>query len=134
MMHADILSIPSLTLAYIGDAVYELYVRRHLIESGMTDVNELHKKAVKYVSAISQSRFLLAMHDMLTEEEGDVIRRGRNAKINTKPSSCDLQDYKRATALEALIGYLYMSGRMDRIKVIMESIFENQVRHITDCK
>ncbi len=124
MTDVEARSIPSLALAYLGDSVYEVYVRRHLILSGMTDVNKLHREAVGYVSAVSQSQFLQAIGGQLTAEERDVVRRGRNARINTKPQSCGLQDYKRATSLEALIGYLYMTGRTGRIEEIMKSIFE----------
>ncbi|MDI6601269.1 MAG: ribonuclease III domain-containing protein [Thermoanaerobacteraceae bacterium] len=117
-------SVPSLVLAYLGDSIYEFYVRKYLISSCLTDVNKLHREAVKYVNAVSQSKFLLKLEEFLTEEEKDVVRRGRNAKINTKPQYCDLQDYKRATALEALIGYLYLTGKISRIEEIMEKVIK----------
>ncbi|TZE82696.1 Mini-ribonuclease 3 [Calorimonas adulescens] len=114
--------IPSLALAYLGDSIYEVFIRKYLISEGIMDVNTLHKETVKYVNAVSQAVFLSKLEGFLTEEEMDVVRRGRNAKINTKPQNCDIQDYKRATALEALIGYLFINERLDRIDEIMKKI------------
>lgn len=112
----------SLVLAYIGDAVYELYIRKYLIEKGICKVNDLQKEAIKYVSAVNQSKYLNKITNMLNQDELDIINRARNHKNNHKPKSTDIITYKYATGLEALIGYLYMSNDEERIKLIMEKI------------
>lgn len=109
-----------LVLAYIGDAVYELYVREHLIAGGNMPVNRLHKLSKGFVSAEAQSEFMKVLEPMLSEEEEAVFKRGRNAKSYTSPKHAELIDYRRATGLEALIGYLYLSGRQERIDEIMK--------------
>lgn len=107
--------LPSLALAYIGDSVYELAVRQYLLSQGAVKVNQLHKKAVRYVRAGSQAKALFALEGNLTEEEIAVVRRGRNAKSATLPKNADIMEYRHATALEALIGYLYLQGNTDRM-------------------
>ncbi|GAB6158615.1 ribonuclease III domain-containing protein [Desulfotomaculum varum] len=111
--------IPSLVLAYLGDAVYELAVRRFLIAQGVTKVNRLHREAVKYVRAGAQARALFALEDKLSEQELAVIRRGRNAKSGVPPKGADVVEYRHATALEALLGYLYLQGNGERINEII---------------
>lgn len=121
--------LPSLVLAYIGDAVYELAVRRYLVTQGSVKVNQLHKGAVRYVRAGAQARALFALEEKLTEEETAVVRRGRNAKSATLPKNADIMEYRQATALEALIGYLYLQGQQERmmeiINVVIEAINRN---------
>ncbi len=116
-------------LAYLGDTIYENYVRRFLINQNVSKVNDLQKAAVKYVSAVSQAKFLNNMLDsnFFTEEEINVIKRSRNYKSKSHPKNCDIITYKYATALEALIGYLSLSDREERIKEIMGNIFYEQV-------
>ncbi len=115
-------------LAYLGDTIYENSVRRFLINQNISKVNDLQKAAVKYVSAINQSRFLINMlsNNFFSEEEINVIKRARNYKSKSHPKNCDIVTYKYATALEALIGYLSLLDKQDRIKEIMEYIFYEQ--------
>ena len=111
-------------LAYIGDAVYELEIRKYLIESGSMKVNTLDKVAVNYVSAVSQSKILDNLIDkkILTEEELNCVTRARNYKPHSKPRYVDIKTYKKATALEALFGMLYLHDNKKRINEIMKEI------------
>lgn len=111
--------LPPLALAYIGDAVYELAVRRFLLVDGTVRVNQLHRRAIKYVCAGAQAKVLFALEDELTEEEKDVVRRGRNAKSMHVPKGAELMEYKHSTAFESLIGYLYLKGDKDRLNEIL---------------
>lgn len=113
-----------LVLAYLGDAIYELYIRKFLINKNLNKVNDLQKEAIKYVSAKAQASFLNIILDknILVEDEIDIIKRARNAKSLSHPKSVSILTYKHATALEALIGYLYMIKKDDRIKLIMNEI------------
>ncbi len=113
-------SLPALVLAYLGDAVYELYVRRYLISCGYTRVDELHKQAVKLVNAETQALVLHALTGTLSEDEAAVVRRGRNAKSGSAPKNISMADYRHGTAFESLIGYLYLSGRTDRLDEIFK--------------
>ena len=99
-----------LTFAYLGDSVFELYVREMLIKRGIVKINLLQKEAVKYVSAVGQVVFLeyLINHNVLTELELDIVKRGRNAKVYSHPKNTDIVTYKWATAFECLFGYLYL--------------------------
>ena len=108
------------TLAYIGDVVYELYIREHVIENSREQVNKLHKKTIKYVSAKAQAKVVANLENQLTGEEKDIIRRGRNAEANTVPTNTAVVTYKRATGFEALIGFLYLEKREERLKDIIE--------------
>ncbi|PKM41700.1 MAG: ribonuclease III [Firmicutes bacterium HGW-Firmicutes-8] len=114
-------SLPALVLAYLGDAVYELYVRKFLIAQGYTRVNELHKQAVKFVNAETQANVLHAISDALSEEESAVVRRGRNAKSGSAPKNISMTHYRHGTGFETLIGYLYLSDREDRIDDIFDT-------------
>lgn len=113
-----------LVLAYLGDTVYENYVRKFLIKSGIGNVNDLQKKAISYVSASSQAKFVTKMLDVnfLTDEEVDVFKRARNYKTTSHPKSCDIITYKFATGLEAVIGYLELENKRERINEIMKFI------------
>ena len=121
----DLFTINIITLAYLGDAIYEVYVREHLISTGVSMVDELQKEAIKYVSAKSQSRILtnLINNDYLTEEEKDIVKRGRNYKRNTHPKNTDIITYKLSTGFEALIGYLYLNNQKDRLNELMMIVF-----------
>ncbi len=121
----DLFTINIITLAYLGDAIYEVYVREHLISIGVEMVDELQKEAIKYVSAKSQSRILtnLINNDYLTEEEKDIVKRGRNYKRNTHPKNTDIITYKLSTGFEALIGYLYLNNQKDRLNELMMIVF-----------
>ncbi len=120
----NLLEINVLVLAYMGDTVYENYVRRYLIEKGIAHVDALQKEAVSYVSAKAQASFLFLLmdHNMLSEEELDIVKRARNYKTTSHPKSCDIVTYKNATGLEALIGYLELSNNRERIDEIMNFI------------
>lgn len=112
-----------LTWAYVGDCVYELFIRTELINRTNLKPHKLHIESIKYVKAQAQAEFLQSIMDELTEEEKDIIRRGRNAENHHLPKNCDVKDYMYATAFEALIGYLYLNGREDRLKEIFDKIF-----------
>ena len=104
----------SLALAHIGDAVFEVMVRLTVLTDGNAPVNKLHKKARDIVNAKAQAEMYYRIKDVLTEEEEGVFRRGRNAKSFTVPKNADLMDYRHATGLEALFGYLYLNGEKER--------------------
>ena len=114
-------------LAYIGDAVYEIYIRKYLINKKIRKVNNLQKEAKKYVSAMGQSTSLKNMidNDFLSEKEIDIVKNARNFKTASKPKNSDIITYKYATALEALIGYLYLNNDKNRINEIMKYILED---------
>lgn len=123
MGKVDVKQMKSLALAYMGDAVYEIYVRHHLIESGGVKPDLLHRKAVEFVSAKSQAKVLFQWQEqkVLTEEEESIVRRGRNAKSGSAPKNTDIQTYRYSTAFEALLGYLYLSGEIDRLEELVTS-------------
>ena len=108
---------PPLVLAYIGDTVYDLYARVSRIKSSGAGVGALHR-----VNAGAQAEAADRIMDMLTEQERDVFRRGRNAKVATTPKNMSVADYHKATGLEAVIGYLYLSGEKNRIDVLFDNI------------
>ena len=114
----------SLSLAYLGDAVYELYIRTYLLSKGNYKVGDLQNMAVKYVSAKAQSAFLDKMIDdnFLTEEELTIVKRARNHKSHQSPKHTDIITYKKSTGLEALIGYLKLTNNEIRIEEIMKYI------------
>lgn len=114
----------ALALAYMGDCVYEIKIREYLMRRANMPVNTLHKMAKKYVSAASQSMFVDKVLPLLNEEEESVFHRGRNAKPHTTPKNMTLADYKKATGLESLMGWLYLSGNQKRIDEIMEIILK----------
>jgi ribonuclease-3 family protein len=116
----------SLALAYIGDAIYEVYIREYLLEQGLEKVNKLQREATKYVSARGQASYLKMMIDdnFLTEEELSIVMRARNHKTNSSPKNTDIVTYKNATGLEALVGCLYLEKKYDRIAEIMDYIKE----------
>ena len=113
-----------LVLAYLGDTIYEDYIREYLISLGINNVNELQKESVKYVSAKGQAEFLKKLMDIdfFSEEELKIIKRARNHKTVSHPKSCYIITYKYATALEALIGYLKIQKNIKRIDEIINKI------------
>lgn len=113
----------NLVLAYLGDAVYELYIREYLIKKGLCKVNDLQNESLKYVSAKSQSEHLKRLIDnnFLTDEEIDIVKRGRNMTSHGKKNT-DIVTYKRSTGLECLIGSLKIDKNNERINEIMEFI------------
>lgn len=110
--------------AYVGDAVYEVYVRYHLLSIGIVKPNDLQKRATQYVSAIAQAKASRVIESELTEAEADVLRRGRNAKSGSVAKSASVTQYRSSTGLEALVGYLYLTGQQDRLEQLMKRIIE----------
>lgn len=123
----DIKSYSGLALAYIGDAIYDLVIRTFIVEQGNAPVNKLHKKVIKLVQASAQAKHYHLIQDMLTEEEMAVYKRGRNAKSITPSKNADLLDYRTATGLEALMGYLYLTGQTARMMELMQPIFTENI-------
>ena len=117
---ADINQLSPLTWAYVRDCVYELYIRTKLVNETHLKPHELHIKAIKYVKAGAQAEMLHKIHDYLTEEEKDIVRRGRNAENHHLPKNSNIQEYMYSTAFEALIGYLYLCKKEERVKEIIE--------------
>ncbi len=109
-----------LALAFVGDCVYELYIRNYLITEKYRDVNELHRNSVFFVKAKAQAHILHELEPELQEEEANIVRRGRNAHPHTVPKNADVADYRLATAYETLIGYLYLSGETERLAYLLE--------------
>ena len=116
-----------LTLAYMGDAVYESFIRTKLLSETDRKVNDLNKLARRYVSARAQSIIVDNIISDFTEEELAVYMRGRNTKVNTKAKNADLREYHSATGFEALIGYLYLTKNEERLNFILEKAFINNV-------
>jgi len=118
----DVELMSPLTWAYIGDAVYELFIRNKLINETNLKPHKLHIEAIKYVKAKSQAEILHKIYDTLTDEEKDIVRRGRNTQNHHLPKNSNVQEYMYATAFEALIGYLYLTKQNERLKNILEKI------------
>ena len=117
--------MPALVLAYIGDAVLELYVRTALVKQGLSKVQQLHKEASNQVRATSQAQYLHELEHLLTEKEMAVVKRGRNAKSGHAPKNTDVIDYRLSTGFEALFGYLFLSRSDERIGELLEYLLNN---------
>ncbi|MGE5554045.1 MAG: Mini-ribonuclease 3 [Betaproteobacteria bacterium] len=115
-----------LALAYVGDAVFELWVRERLVRQGPGRMADLHREAVALVRASAQAAFLRRLADCLTQEEEEVVRRARNAKSGPAPRGVPVQDYRHATAFEALLGYLYLNGRQGRLEDLLNQAWQQQ--------
>lgn len=120
----DIDTINVIVLAYMGDAVYDTYIRKKLIGLGIQKVEELQNKAIEYVSAKGQVKILnyLMDNNILSDFELDIVKRGRNNKRSSHPKNTDILTYKLSTGFEALIGYLYLSNKIDRLEEILSFI------------
>lgn len=118
----DIRLMNPLTWAYIGDNVYELFIRTYLINTTNLKPHKLHIEAIKYVKASAQANILKKIYEDLTEEEKEIVRRGRNAENHHVPKNSNVQEYMYATAFEALIGYLYLTKQNKRLKEILNKI------------
>lgn len=118
-MDANLLN--GLSLAYIGDAIYEVYIREYILSLGYSNVNRLHKKACEFTSGVSQSKFIRYFLDnsILTEEEQSIYKRGRNSHNHSVRKNIDIQSYMEATGFEAVIGYLYINKNPERIKELI---------------
>ena len=126
-MHGDYMNVNEinvLVLAYLGDSVYENYIRKYLINTGIGNVNDLQSESIKYVSAKAQAKYmdLLINNNILTDEELNVFKRARNYKTTSHPKNTDIITYKIATGFEAVIGYLEFINREDRIEKIINYI------------
>lgn len=121
MIAKDIKQINTTALAYMGDAVYEVYIRKHVMETGQVNTDRLHFMSVPYVKAEGQARAVKSiMNGFLTEEETALVKRARNHKSASKPRNANPIDYKLSTAFEALIGYLYLCGNIERMEEVIE--------------
>ena len=118
----EVKQLSPLTWAYVGDAVYELYIRTHLINTTKLKPHELHIKSIKYVKAKSQAQKLNEIYEFLTDEEKDIVRRGRNTQNHHLPKNSNVQEYMYSTAFEALIGYLYLTKQNARLREIFANI------------
>lgn len=124
MKKLDVNLINVIVLAYLGDTIYENYVRRYLINKGINNVKDLQEKSIKYVSAMGQAKYIKELMDnnFFTDDEISVIMRARNNSNNRHPKNCDIMSYKYATGLEAVIGYLDIIEENERIDEIMNYI------------
>ena len=115
-----------LVLAYLGDSIYEVYVRQYLVKKGIANVNDLQTESIKFVSAKAQAEILkdLIDKDYFNDEELSVIKRGRNYRSGRHPKNCDVVTYKYATAFETLIGYWYLSEKKEKIDKLMLEILK----------
>lgn len=123
----DYQQLNGLALAYMGDAVFEVYIRHHLLQKGKTKPHKLHVEATHFVSAKAQAIILkrLLAKNFFTEEELAVMRRGRNAKSGTVPKNTDVQTYRHSTAFEAVVGWIYLSNNQARLDEMMEESIQN---------
>ncbi len=119
LSNADINQYSPLVLAYIGDSVYEIFIRTLLVSKGNAPVYKLHKQSVAFVKAKAQSDIIHSIMENLTEEEQEIVRRGRNAKSGTIPKNADVTEYKYATGFETLLGYLYLRKDFDRLTEVL---------------
>ena len=118
----DVNLINGIALAFEGDAVYSMYIRRHLIFQGLTKPNQLHREATKYVSAKAQANLISVMLEerILTEKEEDIYKRGRNANSHTKAKNADIVTYRMSTGFEAVMGYLHMTEEIERLEELID--------------
>lgn len=118
----EVRQMSPLTWAYVGDSVYEQYIRTYLINTTRLKPHELHIKAIKYVKAKAQADILQELEEILTEEEKDIVRRGRNTQTHHIAKNASVQDYMYSTAFEALIGYLYLTKQDERLCELLRNI------------
>ena len=111
-----------LTLAYLGDSVFDLYIKSHFVKASNKQVEKYHKDVINVVNARHQARFMDTYMDQLTDEEITIFKRGRNASVHTKAKTATMAQYKKATGFEALVGYLYLKGDMERLQWIVNLI------------
>lgn len=120
----DIRTYSPLALAYIGDSVFDIYVRTKVVKEGNTSVNNLHKKCVKYVSAKAQNQMVLKIMEEFSEEEKNVFRRGKNTKMHTVAKNATLSEYRNATGFEAVLGWLYLQDKTERLEEIIKKAMD----------
>ena len=126
----DVKTLSPLTWAYVGDCVYELYIRTHLVSKTRLKPHKLHIEAIKYVKAQSQAKVLEGIMGMLTEEEHDIVKRTRNTQNYHLPKNAEPRDYMYATAYEGLIGYLYLTKQEKRLQEILDISLKKLDEHI----
>ncbi|GAB2568320.1 ribonuclease-3 family protein [Gracilibacillus alcaliphilus] len=121
MANQNPIELKSLALAYMGDVIYEKYIREYLITEGIVKVQQLHQHATKFVRATAQAKVVhfWMKHDILTDQELAIVKRGRNAKSSSTPKNTGVQDYRYSTAFEALIGFLYLDGQTERLDTLI---------------
>ncbi len=124
MTQEQVIQIKPLVQAYIGDCVYEQYIRSYLISKPYRNVHDLHKKATAFVKAGAQAEILMRLQEELTPQENDIVRRGRNAHPHTVPKNADIGHYHLATGFEALIGYLHLAEDFGRLEYILQKSVE----------
>ncbi|MGE5653441.1 MAG: Mini-ribonuclease 3 [Bacillota bacterium] len=120
-------NLNSLALAYMGDSVYEAYIREKMLATQTVKVNQLHRLAISWVKASAQAQLARRLELLLTEEELDILRRGRNAKSGHVPKNADVADYRLATGFEAIIGYLYLDGQQGRLYALLDEITKEEL-------
>ncbi|WP_100374425.1 Mini-ribonuclease 3 [Bacillus sp. FJAT-45037] len=122
--NTDLTQLNALALAYMGDSVLDMYVRYYLIAQGKVRPNRLHMEATRFVSAKAQAKVVYVLLDegFLTEEEGAVLKRGRNAKSGSIPKNTDANTYRYSTGFEAVLGFLYLQNRTSRLDELMEKV------------
>ncbi len=116
----DVRAYSPLTLAYIGDVIYDLVIRSVVVERANRSANDLHKKTTRYVKAETQAKMIQALQEELTEDEVAVYKRGRNAKSYTSAKNATIGDYRKATGFEALMGFLYLTDQTDRMLFLIK--------------
>ena len=121
----DVIQMSPLVWAYMGDAVYEKFIREYVIRQGLCKNGLLHKKSIKFVSARAQAKIVQGLEDFLTDEEKDIVRRGRNSNPHSTAKNADIIEYKYATGFEALIGWLYLNEKTERLEEILNKCIEN---------
>lgn len=114
--------MPPLVWAYVGDAVYELYIRTYLVNTTKLNPHKLHIEAINYVKAGAQAKILEGLMDELSDEEKEVVRRARNTENHHLPKNANIRDYMYSTAFEGLIGYLYLTKQEERLEEILKKI------------
>lgn len=127
----ELMNVSSLGLAHLGDGVYELMVRTWVCTHGTARIKDLHKQTVAYVTAPAQARLAERIQPLLTQEEADVFRRGRNAAPHSIARSATRGQYQTATALEALFGWLWLQGRRDRLNLLFEAMMKGECGNAT---
>lgn len=121
----DVRQINPLVLAYVGDAIYEVFIRTYLVRKNTEmSVHKLHKECIQFVKAHAQSEFIKKLEDKLTEEEIYFFKRGRNSKSATTPKNADVQEYRFATGFETLMGFLYLTDQTERLEYLLNTIIE----------
>ena len=121
---SEINTMSPLVWAYIGDSIYELYIRMHLVNNTKSKPHKLHIESIKYVKAKAQAEILQRIQDKLTDKEKEIVKRGRNAENHNLPKNATVQEYMYSTGFEALIGYLYLTKQDERLKEILNMCIE----------